>query len=162
MMLPRHKKGSIGLFASGTVGAVALAALVGWAVAPVALVAPPSPPGLEDTARAIWRNARIQSSLELSVVLLQLAGVGALVLSRMLPTTPWADRGRLAFVGAMLGLGVAGVLCAWYGSKFALFAGATMAILLNVVILGSTHVHQPVSAVRVRSPLGAPDVPLTA
>ena len=74
--------------------------------------------------------------MEAAVVVFQCFGVATLMLSRLLPTTRWADRGRFAFVFAMIGLGASGTSCAWVGSEFALFAGGTMAVLLIVVILG--------------------------
>jgi hypothetical protein len=49
------------------------------------------------------------------------------------------------FVASMVALGVAGVACARYASPFALFAGATLAVLLNVSLLGAgpEHANRP-------------------
>jgi hypothetical protein len=60
----------------------------------------------------------------------QVSGVAALCLSRLLPATRWAERGRVGFVVALVGLGVAGALCGRHDSEFALFAGGTMTLLL--------------------------------
>jgi hypothetical protein len=141
--MPRKKKGTIGLMSAAAVGCVALLAVASWELAPSHLLTPASSPNLdlEQGARAVWRDARVRAGIEFGVVFFQVAGVTALILSRLLPMSRWADRGRVAFVGAMIGLGMAGILCAWYGSEFALFAGCTMAILLNVVILGIGHSH---------------------
>lgn len=163
MRMPRGKKGTIGLLATATVGFVTVVAILGWGLAPTELLAPPSSPhlGIEDAARAVWRNARVRAALEFGVIFFQVGGVAALLLSRMLPNSCWADRGRVAFVGAMIGLGVAGVLCAWFGSEFALFAGGTMAVLLNVVILGIGHCH-PAHASRSCRITVPRDTPMTA
>src|SRR5262245_31674823 len=80
-----------------------------------------SPPA--DAAEWVGFNARLRAGSERAVLLLQLVAVAAFCLSRLLPATRWADRGRLGFVAAMVGLGVAGTLCARFGSSFALFAG---------------------------------------
>ena len=74
--------------------------------------------------------------LEALVILFQLAGVAALCLTRLLPGTRWASRGRRAFVLALLGLGMAGASCGQYDSQFALFAGLTMTALLIGMIAG--------------------------
>ena len=58
----------------------------------------------------VWSSVRLCTILELSVVLFQLFGVGALCLSRLLPATRWAGRGRVGFIVAMFGLGVAGAV----------------------------------------------------
>jgi hypothetical protein len=89
-----------------------------------------------DPSAKILLHARCQTWLEVAVVGFQCAGVASLVLSRLLPKSRWADRGRVAFIASMVGLGLSGTVCAWYGSELALFGGATMAVLLNVVIMG--------------------------
>ena len=68
--------------------------------------------------------------LETAVVLFQICGVAALCLDRLLPATRWAKGGRIGFVVALLGLGVAGALCGRHDSEFALFAGVTLTALL--------------------------------
>jgi hypothetical protein len=85
----------------------------------------------------VWTNVRICAWLEFSVVLFQVFGVGALCLSRLMPASRWAARGRVAFVVAVVGLGVAGALCGRHDSEFALFAGGTMTFLLIGMTAGS-------------------------
>ncbi|MEJ7640237.1 MAG: hypothetical protein WKF75_20290 [Singulisphaera sp.] len=77
--------------------------------------------------------------LELAVILFQVCGVGSLCLNRLMPTTPWADRGRIVFVIALVGLGIAGALCGRHDSEFALFAGGTMTVLLIGMTIGGGH-----------------------
>src|SRR4051794_34888863 len=74
--------------------------------------------------------AQIRQGLEIAVLMLQVVGVATLVLSRLLPETRLAIGCRVVFVAAMLGLGAAGALCAWYESPFALFAGVTATLFL--------------------------------
>ncbi|WZO96589.1 hypothetical protein EP7_003589 [Isosphaeraceae bacterium EP7] len=74
--------------------------------------------------------------LELAVVLFQILGVLALCLTRLMPETSWAYRGRVGFIFALFGLGVAGALCGLHDSEFALFAGVTMTVLLFGVTVG--------------------------
>jgi hypothetical protein len=74
--------------------------------------------------------------LELAVILFQILGVTALCLTRLMPETAWACRGRVGFVFALFGLAAAGALCGLHDSEFALFAGATMTILLFGVTVG--------------------------
>jgi hypothetical protein len=148
---------------SAAIGLVALLTLVGWVACPLASIAPDASlhVGLEDAARTISRTAHTRATLEVAVVLLQVSGVAALCISRLLAATRWADRGRVAFVAALVGLGLTGILCAWYGSDFALFAGATMAILLNVVILGSGQSHAARSSADTR-PASRVELPMAA
>lgn len=73
--------------------------------------------------------------LEILVMLFQVVGVAGLGLAR-LGAERWADRGRLAFVVALFGLGVAGALLGVHDSEFAQFAGGTMAVLLVGMTLG--------------------------
>jgi len=75
--------------------------------------------------------------LECLVVLFQVLGVVGLCLWRLFPSSRWAGRGRMGFVLAVLGLGIAGALCGRQDSHFALFAGVTMTILLIGMIAGS-------------------------
>ena len=77
------------------------------------------------------------AALEISVVLFQVVGVVALCLSRLLPATRWAERGRAGFVVALVGLGIAGALCGRHDSEFALFAGVTLTALLIGMTIGS-------------------------
>lgn len=84
-------------------------------------------------------NIRLDAVLELFVMLFQICGVVALCLSRLVSQTRWADRGRVAFVVAMVGLGIAGALCGRNDSEFALFAGGTMtALLIGMTVGGGT------------------------
>lgn len=75
--------------------------------------------------------------LEGLVVLFQVAGVAALCLSRLFPGTRWAERGRLAYILALVGLGIAGAWCGQHDSQFALFAGVTITLLLIGMIIGA-------------------------
>jgi hypothetical protein len=80
---------------------------------------------------------RLCTLLDLSVVLFQVVGVAALCVWRLMPANRWAERGRMGFVIAVLGLGIAGALCGRHDSEFALFAGVTMTLLLIGMNLGS-------------------------
>jgi hypothetical protein len=86
-----------------------------------------------------WSSVRLCAVLELAVVLFQVAGVAALCLSRLLPrgSSRWAARGRIGFIFAMVGLGIAGALCGRHSSEFALFAGGTMTLLLIGMTIGT-------------------------
>ena len=84
----------------------------------------------------VWSNVSFSSLLELAVIVFQVCGVAALCLNRLMPTTPWADRGRIVFVIALIGLGIAGALCGRHDSEFALFAGGTMTVLLIGMTMG--------------------------
>jgi hypothetical protein len=75
-------------------------------------------------------DVRFDALLEMSVVLFQVCGVAGLCLSRLFPRTRWANRGRIGFIVALVGLGVAGALCGRIDSEFSLFAGGTMTLLL--------------------------------
>ena len=88
-----------------------------------------------------WSNLRIDAVLELVVMLFQFIGVATLCLTRLVPETRWADRGRVGFVFALVGLGVFGALCGRFGSEFGLFAGGTMTVLLIGMIAGSGTTH---------------------
>src|ERR671912_2939176 len=85
----------------------------------------------------VWSNVSLCSLLELAVILFQVCGVGSLCLNRLMPTTPWGDRGRIVFVIALVGLGIAGALCGRHDSEFALFAGGTMTVLLIGMTMGA-------------------------
>lgn len=86
-------------------------------------------------------NVRAEAVLEIVVMLFQIFGIVALCLTRLVPHTRWADRGRVAFVVALVGLGVAGALCGRNDSEFALFAGGTMTALLIGMTVGSGSAH---------------------
>ena len=85
----------------------------------------------------VWSHVRPTALLEIAVVLFQLFGVVALYLSRLLPASRWAARGKVGFVVALVGLGIAGALCGRLDSEFSLFAGGTMTALLIGMTLGS-------------------------
>ena len=88
----------------------------------------------------VWSNVRIDGVLEIAVMMFQVFGVATLCLTRLVPATRWADRGRVGFVVALVGLGVFGALCGRHDSEFALFAGGTMTVLLIGMIMGN-HTH---------------------
>lgn len=85
----------------------------------------------------VWSNLRFDAVVELVVILFQVLGVAMLCLTRLVPTTRWADRGRVGFVFALVGLGVFGAICGRFHSEFALFAGGTMTFLLIAMIAGT-------------------------
>ncbi len=95
----------------------------------------------------VCSNLRIDGVLEVVVMMFQVFGVATLCLTRLVPQTRWADRGRVGFVFALVGLGVFGALCGRFDSEFALFAGGTMTFLLIGMIVGSggSHVTAPTS-----------------
>ena len=84
-----------------------------------------------------WSNVRLEGILEMIVILFQVCGVVALCLTRLVPAARWAERGRVVFIIAMVGLGVAGALCGRHDSEFALFAGGTMTALLIGMTIGN-------------------------
>ncbi len=86
-------------------------------------------------------DLRIDGVLEVVVMLFQVLGVATLCLTRLVPETRWADRGRIGFVFALVGLGVFGALCGRFDSEFALFAGGTMTFLLIGMIIGGGPGH---------------------
>ncbi len=88
-----------------------------------------------------WSNLRIDGVLEVVVMMFQVLGVATLCLTRLVPETRWADRGRIGFVFALVGLGVFGAFCGRFDSEFALFAGGTMTFLLIGMIVGSGSSH---------------------
>jgi hypothetical protein len=100
-------------------------------------------------------NVRLCALLELSVILFQVGGVAALCLSRLLPTTRWAQRSRAGFIVALFGLGIAGALCGRLDSEFALFAGGTMTALLIGMTCGGGPVD-PTDATRLTMTADAP------
>ena len=88
-----------------------------------------------------WSTLRIDGVLEVVVMMFQVFGVAMLCLTRLVPETRWADRGRVGFVFALVGLGVFGAICGRFDSEFALFAGGTMTVLLIGMIAGSGTTH---------------------
>jgi hypothetical protein len=74
--------------------------------------------------------------LEALIMLFQVIGIGSLCLSRLLPGTRWAWRGRRVFVVALVGLAFAGAMVGRHDSHFAQFAGLTMTALLIGMIAG--------------------------
>jgi uncharacterized membrane protein YcfT len=96
-------------------------------------------------------NIDVLAILEIIVMLFQVCGVVALCLTRLVPAARWAERGRVVFIIAMVGLGVAGALCGRQDSEFALFAGGTMTALLIGMTIGNgavDHARAPVLAER--------------
>ena len=90
--------------------------------------------------------------LEVSVVFFQVVGVVALCLSRLMPATRWAERGRVGFVIALVGLGVGGALCGRHDSEFALFAGVTLTALLIGMTIGESVTDPTVVTARRLTP----------
>jgi hypothetical protein len=86
----------------------------------------------------VWSDLRVCAVLELTVMLFQVFGVGALCLNRFLPATRWARRGRVGSIVAVIGLAVAGALCGRHASQFGLFAGMTMTVLLIGMTTGNS------------------------
>jgi hypothetical protein len=83
----------------------------------------------------VLENVGGRALLEGLVILLQVAGVVGLCLSR-LSAARWAERGRVGLVLALVGLGIAGAVLGRHDSEFALFAGGTMTLLLIGMTLG--------------------------
>jgi len=81
--------------------------------------------------------------LEVLVVVFQVGGVASLCLNRLAAPGRWANRGRVGFVIALFGLGVAGTLCGRHDSVFAQFAGTTMTLLLIGMTLGGGRDDTP-------------------
>lgn len=97
---------------------------------------------------------RSRRELECTVLVLQVAGVLALVASKLAPDKPWVSG---VLLGIQLGLGVTGTLCARYGSDFALFAGATLGAVLVTVSTGEIAPDRPSSSIGVGSRSELPD-----
>ena len=107
-----------------------------------AIVAHPGPfADVEAVAMAVRDAAWSRSVVERAVIVFQIAGVAGAMLARLAHSRPWAYTGRVAFAIAMCGLGLSGLLSAYHGSGFALFAGGTLTVLLNVAILGGAAAH---------------------
>jgi hypothetical protein len=78
--------------------------------------------------RPSWATRQV---LELLVMALQVGGVLAMFWSKLAPTSV---RASWTLMGMQVGLGVSGSLCAGFESGFALFAGATLVVLLLFTI----------------------------
>ncbi len=91
----------------------------------------------------IGAHLNVCAVFEMLVVLFQFCGILGLCMSRLMPrTTRWFSRGKVGFVIALVGLGVAGALCGRHDSEFALFAGGTMTVLLIGMTAGSSSIDQ--------------------
>jgi hypothetical protein len=88
----------------------------------------------------VWSSLRLCAVLELLVMVFQVAGVAGLCVHRLASAGRWHDRGRIAAIVALVGLGVAGAFCGRHDSEFALFAGGTMTIILIGMTMGSGQV----------------------
>jgi hypothetical protein len=97
----------------------------------------------------VWYGVGTCAWFELAVILFQVFGVAGLCLCRLLPSNRWGNRGRVWFVIALLGLGIAGALCGRHDSEFSLFAGGTMTALLIGMTMGDGQ-PDPIEPVRVR------------
>ncbi len=95
----------------------------------------------------VWSSLRSCAVLELSVLLFQVGGLAALCIYRLAPRTRWGERGRIGYVVALIGLGIAGALCGRHDSVFGLFAGGTMTLLLIGMTIGNAH-HDTTSSSR--------------
>lgn len=73
---------------------------------------------------------------EFLVVFFQVCGIMGLCLNRLAPRSTWSVRGKVGFIVALFGLGIAGALCGRHDSEFALFAGGTMTVLLIGMTIG--------------------------
>lgn len=128
-----RRRGSLRVSLALTTAGLALWAASGLAMSPLGML--PRPTDL-DVAGWVRLHAGLRGGLERSTVALQVLAVATLCLSRFLPACRGANATRRGFVASMVGLGAVGVGCAGYASPFALYAGGTMAVLLNVVIMG--------------------------
>lgn len=81
--------------------------------------------------------------VEVAVLLFQLLGLVSIGLFLTAPAIRWARRARRLFIIALLGLGVSGIICSQYDSKFALFAGATLTAYLIGASYATGH-HEPI------------------
>jgi hypothetical protein len=106
----------------------------------------------EGACKVIGPRLNVCALFEILVVLFQLCGILGLCMSRLMPrTTRWCSRGKVGFVIALVGLGVAGALCGRHDSEFALFAGGTMTVLLIGMTAGSSSIDQGQPARSARS-----------
>ncbi len=79
------------------------------------------------------------------VMLFQVVGLATLIFSRLLPSGRWTRRCKAMFIMALLGLGMAGAICAHHRSSMGLFAGGSVTFLLVGMIAGS-HTAAPLGA----------------
>ena len=105
-----------------------------------------------------YPHVRPELILALVVILFQVVGVAALCLYRLLPATRWALRGKVGFVVALVGLGIAGALCGRHDSEFGLFACGTMTLLL----IGMTSGGGKLSAISPTFDYARPEFALAA
>jgi hypothetical protein len=84
--------------------------------------------------------------LEVLVVFFQVCGIMGLCLNRLAPRSDWSYRGKIGFIVALFGLGIAGALCGQQDSEFSLFAGGTMTILLIGMTIGGGTIDTAESA----------------
>lgn len=103
----------------------------------------------EADARALW-DARTQKRAEEAVLVFQIIGLSTLGASWLSPTGEQAERRAAVILGSQVALGLAGSLCAFYHSGFALFAGATLVVLFLGVIMDE---RAPAEAGRPTAPL---------
>jgi len=95
--------------------------------------------GLPPLGPGVRPEVGTRQTLELLVMALQLVGVLTLAWLKLAPGNVWAEWGLM---GIQVGLGIAGAACAGFESGFALFAGATLVLLL----LGATIHTEDVSS----------------
>lgn len=79
---------------------------------------------------------RASDLLELAIILFQVVGVLSLGACRLIPRRSYVQLGRIGFILALVGLGLAGAFCGRQDSEFALFAGGTMTVLLIGMTIG--------------------------
>jgi hypothetical protein len=109
----------------------------------------------EGACKVVAPRFNVCAVFEVLVVLFQLCGILGLCISRLMPrSTRWCSRGKVGFVVALIGLGVAGALCGRHDSEFALFAGGTMTVLLIGMTAGSSSIDpgQPARPGRTSKP----------
>jgi hypothetical protein len=107
------------------------AAVVGTTLAFFALT--PGPLGLYPFGYAARSDIATRQAMEMTVMAFQVAAVLALAWSRLAPRSGAASG---ALLTSQVALGVAGSVCAGFESGFALFAGATLVVVLLGTILG--------------------------
>ncbi len=79
------------------------------------------------------------------VMLFQFLGILGLLLSRLMPASIWARRGKLIFLLGLIGLGFAGVLSGSQPTGSSLMAGGTITALLVGMNLGTHVTDSPVA-----------------
>jgi hypothetical protein len=88
----------------------------------------------EADAQALW-DARTRKIAEEAVLVFQIIGLSTLGATWLSPTGAQAERRAAVILGSQVALGLAGILCAFHYSGFALFAGATVVVLFLGVIM---------------------------